>query len=191
MNIRTIFLYIGVFLGITIMLLAIIIFIKNDNNLVNTQGTITRSICSAFQDNRGTMYNCVLTVSYNAGSKMYEREIIMDDKIVHNKGDKIDVTYNINNPEQVTLKQIKSEYIGIILSVIAIIIIAIGYYIYYNFESNENNLPNSNPSINKLPSSNPSINKLSNPKPIIRNPLEKVNRKNINVFNSADTSTNL
>lgn len=191
MNIRTIFLYIGVFLGITIMLLAIIIFIKNDNNLVNTQGTITRSICSAFQDNRGTMYNCVLTVSYNAGNKMYEREIIMDDKIVHNKGDKIDVTYNINNPEQVTLKQIKSEYIGIILSVIAIIIIAIGYYIYYNFESNENNLPNSNPSINKLPSSNPSINKLSNPKPIIRNPLEKVNRKNINVFNSADTSTNL
>jgi hypothetical protein len=179
-------LYIGLFIAIILILCGTVIFIRNENNLIDTIGTITKSMCSAYQNNSGTMYNCVLTVTYSSNNSLnrikgqsqsrtesisiqdnstfYEREIIFDDTIVHNKGEKIELTYDVNNPVKVTNKIMRSNWTGLsicCLGLLIILIIVLNYYIIYYVSGDDNLNIAPNNKIDTVKINKPNISKIT------------------------------
>jgi len=121
-------LYIGGFMCIIMMCIAIYLFTSKDDGLVDVKGIVqNRYDVSA----KRTMYNCSLTVKYVVDGKEYTGNTGLNSGQVYNVGDSIDISYDPKNPTNISPKQISKKLIAAIICGVALLVGGGAYLNYY------------------------------------------------------------
>lgn len=116
-----------IFIGV-----AIYLFTVDQNSLVNGVATVLAAECNQSYDDKNRVTQiCNLTIKYDVKGQSYTGNISTESSKVYNVGNIIDITYDSNNPTDVSIQKMRSKTIGIIMSVIGVIIGGAAFMNYY------------------------------------------------------------
>ncbi len=111
---------------ISIIVIAVYFFKKDESNLVDVTANITKATCIEFNDTtkKKTTYNCTLDITYNiqdiqGGGNKEVSAILNTYDVSYSQGGKINITYDKNDPTHPIKKVIRLKWVGIGLSIIA------------------------------------------------------------------------
>lgn len=137
-----IFLGFGIILGIIMIIIAGYLFFKDQSNLIDTKAVVKSvSYCNkniSVDTNKSNKnnkfeketYNCEITINYSINGSQYEKKLLTNKGII-NHGETIEITYDKNNPNDVTEKILRYKTISYILLGISIFIISLSSISYY------------------------------------------------------------
>ena len=97
-----------------------------------TTATILSSSCTNVINNNKTEYSCILNLKYTVNNKEYIKYITTQSNTYYNQNAPIDITYEINNPNEIYIKSLDNATISYISCGVGIVIIlasAINYYL--------------------------------------------------------------
>ncbi|ATZ80262.1 hypothetical protein BMW23_0204 [Bodo saltans virus] len=129
---------IGTIIGIIMIGISIYLFTQNQNNLVDSTALVTSSSCLPVITKNESHYNCSLGIKYQIGSEQYTGKIVTNDSTQYNINNIVGITYDSNDPKNVTNHQVRSKTIGIVLCSIGIIIVVfvwINFYYVHKYKS--------------------------------------------------------
>lgn len=106
------------------------LFMSNQSNLIDAVATSLQSKCESWSDGKNTRRNCYTDIKYVVNNKEYTASINTGN-LQYANGANVEITYDAQNPANVTTKIIRNKWIGIILSIIAIVLIGFGLFNYY------------------------------------------------------------
>ena len=118
-------------------IIAVILFIcavnyKNTPDNPSTTATILSASCTTLTYENKTEYSCILNLKYTINSKEYTNYITTQSNTYYNVNSVIDINYEINNPNKITIKSLDNSTISYISCGIGVIVIlgaAINYYL--------------------------------------------------------------
>lgn len=123
--------YIAIFVAIILIMIGIYLILKKQDNLVDITAKILNANCIRSVKNKKYIYNCVLTVEYIINNKKYSGVINTSSDVPYVKDQIIDITYDKENPNKITIKQLRLKWIGLILLIISLLIMVSSFYMKY------------------------------------------------------------
>lgn len=123
----TIQFYIFSAIAVVMVFIGLYLIIKKQTGR-DTVGKIIQVDCNRIYMNNGYHYECTLKIEYNVGSTPYTSVINVSSATTYYNGQNVDISYEIDNPMKIKIKQISSKIIGIIVIVIALIIVGGSYF---------------------------------------------------------------
>lgn len=124
-----IYLGIAIVIAIVLVVIGIVLFSKNQSNLIDDTANIT-AITYCNKNPKSQNYDCEITVNYNVDNKTYTKKIQTTSKLF-TIGQNIDITYDSTNPNNATEKITRYKTLSYILFGIAILIVSISSVNYY------------------------------------------------------------
>lgn len=118
-------------IGFILLIISVSLLFRDDSHLVDTRATITRSDCERKNIENNVTYDCDLDVNYNVENDTYTGRIMQTSNIPLNVNNKIFVTYDKNEPSNVTPKQLRSKTTALILFIIALILVGFSGFNYF------------------------------------------------------------
>jgi hypothetical protein len=127
----TLWLYIAMCICIIFVIISIYLF-SSRKTLETTKAIITNASCNTSFDSKSNARTatCTIDIEYFVEYKKYANKLITTDKY-HDVGDQIDVSYDINNPDNVYYNTFSTTSIALILLCIGAIILGSAYLQYY------------------------------------------------------------
>ena len=131
----------GRFMGliglITAIIIAVILFIcainyKNTPDNPSTTATILSASCTNLIYENKPQYSCILNLKYKINGKEYTNYITTQSNIYYNVNSVIDINYELNDPNKITINSLNNStisYISCGIGSIIIICAAINYYL--------------------------------------------------------------
>lgn len=136
----------GKFQALISLILAIIVFVimfiagaylyfSDQSNLFDTKAIIKDVKCKenniSYGNKQKIVYNCNILVEYNLNGKNIMAQLNTNDNILRNINQTIDITYDINDPNNVSLPIMRNSTMGFMLSSIGLLILGGAYLLYY------------------------------------------------------------
>jgi hypothetical protein len=128
-----IFLGIGIFIGIILLIIGLVLFFKSSNNpdFISTDAKITKVELCEKVNQQSTNYNCELQIRYKVNDKFLIKTINTNDK-KYNFGETLIIEYNKKDPNNILIKKnTESKTFSYVLFVSGPLICIISYAIYY------------------------------------------------------------
>ena len=133
----------GIIICLIFLIIGIVLFTKNQNNLVDSVATITDVHCVQQTTPIGTRQQgrptniCNLEINYIVDGKNYSGTIIVSGYKSYNKGSNIDITYDSKNPLNVQTKVLRNRtfaYISIGVGLCIGACVCVNYYMTTHFK---------------------------------------------------------
>ena len=123
---------IGTIVAIIFLIISYFLFSQNQDNLVDSVGTVTSARCNQRSINNTTTYNCKLGIAHNVNTKPYNANIITNDNVPYYSQSAINITYDKTNPSNVTILQPRSKTMGFVFAGMSILLV-IGVWTNFYF----------------------------------------------------------
>ena len=120
----------GMLIALICLIIGIVLFTKNQSNLVNSVATVIDAHCSAQQQGRSSINVCYLKIKYVVDGRNYTGAITTSGSNMYSIGSNVDITYDSKNPLNVQSKIIRDKTIAYILIGIGL---CIGVCVYVNY----------------------------------------------------------
>lgn len=132
-------LFIGGFIAIILVVVALYLFSVDESNLVDVTGTVSSASCRPLHETpEKIMINvCDLQVSYNINGTTHTGTITTNSISTYSVGNSIQLTYDSKNPSNVTERQFRSKTIAFILLFVSILVGGGSYLNYYMVTNSE------------------------------------------------------
>ena len=132
-------------LGIILLIASIFLIGYTLKNIVEFENNKT-SMKAMIKDIKSTKNNYLAIIKYKVNDKIYEKNIMLDNKTEYKKDNYVNVFYNQNNPEQFECPLNKKIYLNEILLILGLILFSISIillliipkYSEYEFSSTVN-----------------------------------------------------
>lgn len=115
-------------IGAVLIFVAIVLFFKDQSNLIDSVGTV-REVINCIKGQKQS-YECELSVRYIVNGVPYQNRIQTNGKL-YNSGSNVDITYDKTNPNDVKEKTMSYRTLSYILFAFAILMISLAYGSYY------------------------------------------------------------
>lgn len=117
-----IYLVIGIVIGILLLCSASIVYMKSNNNLVDTTGSVLKAECSQYKTKDTVVYECLIDVKYTVDNKEYTRQMSTIKSSPIAAGETVKITYDKTNPIDASVKTLSNGTIALILLVVGLLI---------------------------------------------------------------------
>ena len=108
------------------------LFTHINKNLKSGLATVVKAQCSQIKNTPTSLSNrCTLDISYVVDNKEYKGSIITEGGTFYTNGNTVPISYDSQNPSNVTAKQPSSIITGIIFLFVGIFCLFIGIYSYF------------------------------------------------------------
>ena len=105
-----------------------------------TTGNVTAKVttvdnCNKIVRSEQTSYECVLQVTYTVNGKVYTNSITLDNSQKYVLNQDVDISYELNNPNVISPKEMDNKLIGSSLILVGIVIMiscGVNYYLASN-----------------------------------------------------------
>lgn len=126
-------LYVAMFVSIIMICIAVYLFTRKSDGLVDGKAIVQNSQCTSHYDTHAKrmMHNCDLTVKYVVDGKEYTGKTGLTSNTAYNIGDSVDISYDPKNPTQIRPKEVSKKLIAVILSVVALLVGGGAFLNYY------------------------------------------------------------
>jgi hypothetical protein len=131
----------GRFMGLIGLIIAIIVAVilficainyKNTPDNPYTTATILSATCTNLIFENKVEYSCILNLKYTVNGREYKNYITTQSNVYYQVNSSIDINYDLNNPNNITIKSFNNStmsYISCGIGAIIIIGAAINYYL--------------------------------------------------------------
>lgn len=129
--------YIFSAVAVVMIIIGLYLIIKKQTTRVTT-GKIVKADCNRIYMKKGYRYECTLKIEYNIDTIPYTSIINTSSATSYYQGQNIDVSYEIDNPTKIKIKQVSSKIIGLIVIIVALMIAGGSYltkYITQHYEA--------------------------------------------------------
>lgn len=128
-------LFSAIIVCIILLIISIVLF-ATKKEYISTNALVKTALCDSVynEKSKSSTINCTLEVEYTVDYKEYRNRLVTYDT-THNIGDKIDILYNKNDPNDISYSVFSTTIIALILLGTGVLILG-GAYLNYYLSSN-------------------------------------------------------